>query len=136
MNGGKSRTYLVMKNSAYGMVNKVFALVLSFVSRTIFIKMLGAEYLGVNGLYSNILSLLSLSELGIGSVLTFSLYEPIAKGDVEKTSELLNFYKNVYRAIAFVVLAVLIYIQKNTMRLNLLNRTGNIYIHPFPKTKN
>lgn len=106
MNGGKSRTYLVMKNSAYGMVNKVFALVLSFVSRTIFIKMLGAEYLGVNGLYSNILSLLSLSELGIGSVLTFSLYEPIAKGDVEKTSELLNFYKNVYRAIAFVVLAV------------------------------
>lgn len=52
---------------------------MTFVSRTIFIKVLGAEFLGLNGLFTNILSILALSELGIGSAISFYLYRPIAE---------------------------------------------------------
>lgn len=104
MRHSRTRTYFVMKNGVYGIMNRIFVLILSFASRTIFIKTLGAEYLGVNGLYSNILSLLSLAELGIENVLIFSLYEPISKRDDEKAAALVNFYKKVYRGIAVCIL--------------------------------
>ena len=58
------------------------ALIMAFVSRTVFIYILGAEYLGLNGLFTNILSFLALSELGLGSAIAFLLYKPIADNDV------------------------------------------------------
>lgn len=81
-------------------------LVVSFVSRTIFIYYLGKTYLGVNGLFSNVLSLLSFAELGIGQAIIFSLYKPIADGDTERMLSLMNLYGKVYRILFFVVLAL------------------------------
>ncbi|MBS7360827.1 MAG: hypothetical protein KIG24_00640, partial [Oscillospiraceae bacterium] len=71
-----SRTGFAIKNTAAGVSSKVITLVLSFVSRTIFIRLLGNEYLGINGLYSEVLSMLSFAELGFGSAMTFALYKP------------------------------------------------------------
>lgn len=80
-----SRTGFAIKNTAAGVSSKVITLVLSFVSRTIFIRLLGNEYLGINGLYSEVLSMLSFAELGFGSAMTFALYKPIAEND-ERTA--------------------------------------------------
>lgn len=85
---------------------QVLQMVLGFVSRTIFIKYLAVEYLGVNGLFSNILSLLSLTELGITSAILYSLYKPLAEKDEKKLSGLVNFFAKVYRNIALIIAAI------------------------------
>ena len=58
--------------------------VMRFVSRTVFIRFLGSSYLGINGLFTNILGVLSFAELGIGTAMNFSLYKPVAQQDIEK----------------------------------------------------
>ena len=83
-----SRTGFAIKNTAAGVSSKVITLVLSFVSRTIFIRLLGNEYLGINGLYSEVLSMLSFAELGFGSAMTFALYKPIAENDERAAARL------------------------------------------------
>lgn len=69
----------------------------------IFVRLLSAEYLGLSGLFSNVLSVFSLVELGIGPAMTFSLYKPLADKDIEKTKSLMQLYKRVYRVIGAVV---------------------------------
>lgn len=101
-----SRTQNSKKNIINGIVNQFVLLVLTFFSRTIFIKILGEEFLGINGLYSNILQLLSLSELGISNIALFTLYKPINDNDKQKISSLINFYKKLYRIIFVVVLVI------------------------------
>lgn len=95
------------KNTVLNFLSKSFVLilstVLSFISRTIFIKILGNSYLGVNGLLSNVLMMLSLSELGIGTAITFSLYKPIAENNKDGIKSLMHFYKNAYRVIGVFV---------------------------------
>jgi O-antigen/teichoic acid export membrane protein len=76
---------------------------LGFVARTIFIYCLGTVYLGVNGLFTNILGMLSFAELGIGSAISFSLYKPLAEKDEKKIQQIINFYRTAYRIIAIVV---------------------------------
>lgn len=100
-----SRTEHAAKNSMYGLLGKAVSLIVSFVSRTVFIYLLGKYYLGVNGLYSEVLSFLSFAELGFGSAMTFALYGPVALGEEEKTRQLMQFYKITYRVIALVILA-------------------------------
>lgn len=99
-----SRTRNVIKNTFYGVVGKLIGLALSFISRTVFILYLGSTYLGINGLYTEILYMLSFTELGFGSALIFSMYKPVAKGDRENTLQLLSFYKKTYRLIALIIL--------------------------------
>ncbi|WP_148335209.1 lipopolysaccharide biosynthesis protein [Bacillus massilioanorexius] len=72
--------------------------------RTVFIAVLGAEYLGVSGLYSSILMVLSLAELGIANVMIYSLYKPIRDQDEGAICALLNYYKKIYKRIAIAVL--------------------------------
>lgn len=79
-----SRTEYVKKNILYGYISTVISSVFSIITRTIFVYVLGAEYLGVSGLFSNVLGVLSFTELGIGSAIVFSLYKPIAENDNEK----------------------------------------------------
>lgn len=100
----KSRTENSIRNAITGIGSQVFILIITFLSRTVFIKLLGAEYLGINGLYSNILTLLSLAELGIGNVVIFSLYRPIKDNDKETIVKYINFYKVVYEIIALTIL--------------------------------
>ena len=77
--------------------------ILTFVTRTVFIHYLGEEALGLNGLFTNVLSMLSLAELGVSTAINFSLYEPLAKKDKKKISELMSFYRKAYTVIGIVV---------------------------------
>ena len=62
---------------------QVVALALVFVTRAVFARELSMDYLGLENLFSNVITILSLAELGIGSSITFALYKPIALGDEE-----------------------------------------------------
>lgn len=99
-----SRTALATKNAAFGLAGQTINLLVTFASRTVFIYLLGEYYLGVNYLFVDILNVLSFAELGFGSAMTFALYSPVAKGQNEKVRQLIYFYRNAYRVIAFVVL--------------------------------
>ena len=93
-----------IKNVKYNMISQVLMIIISFISRTIFIKILGESYLGVSGLFSNILTILSLADMGIGTVLVYSMYKPLAKNDRTKMKQLMNTYKKVYYCIAGIIL--------------------------------
>lgn len=97
------RTANVTKNFGINILGQVVQLLIQFVSRTIFIASLSTEYLGVNGLFSNIFSLLSLTELGFGSALIYALYKPIAENDEKHITCLMNLYRKIYKIIALVV---------------------------------
>lgn len=101
-----SRSENSRKNLIYGIASQVIILLLQFVSRTIFIYFLGSEYLGVNGLYGNILNVLSLAELGIDNVMLFSFYKSISNEDKEQIAGLLYYYKKIYRIITLAVFAI------------------------------
>jgi O-antigen/teichoic acid export membrane protein len=77
--------------------------ILSFLCRTVFIYTLSQEYLGVNGLFGNILTVLNLAELGVGGAIIFHIYKPIAEGDEQGQLELMNMYRRLYRIIACVI---------------------------------
>ena len=79
-------------------------MLLSFISRMVFIRCLSAAYLGVNGLFTDVLSILNFAELGIGTAMVFSMYEPAARNDEQKLARLMNLYKWMYRAVAASVL--------------------------------
>lgn len=99
----KTRTEYVKKNIFYGYVSTIATSIFQIICRTIFVYTLGASYLGVSGLFTNVLGVLSFTELGIGSAIVFSLYKPIAEDDREKIKSLLALYKKAYRLIALVV---------------------------------
>ena len=101
-----SRTGYVKKNIIYGYISTIISSVFSIITRTIFVYVLGAQYLGVSGLFTNVLGVLSFTELGIGAAIIFSLYKPIAENDKEKIKSLLGLYKKAYRVIAFIVTLV------------------------------
>ncbi len=98
-----TRTQNIKKNLVFNIIKYVTNLLLQFVLRTVLIYYMGAEYLGLNGLFSNIFSFLNLAELGIGSAIVFSMYKPIAENDIEKIKSLQNLYKKFYIIISVVV---------------------------------
>lgn len=104
--GKKSRTAYMAKNFMWAIVGNLSNSLLGFISRTVFIHMIGTTYLGINGLFANILGMLSLAELGMGSAISFSLYKPLAEGDTKKIQGIINFYRTAYRLIAAVVAGV------------------------------
>ncbi|EMF0473623.1 transporter, partial [Enterococcus faecium] len=81
----------------------ILRIVIQFVGRSFFIYFLGAKYLGLNGLFTNILSFLSLAELGIGSSIIYSLYKPLAQKDESKVKALMNLYKKTYEFIGIFI---------------------------------
>ena len=99
-----SRSEKSIKNLLTAVIGQAFGLLISFVSRIVFIRLLGTEYLGLNSLFSNILTVLSLAELGIGEAITFSLYKPLSKNDIKKCKMLMQFYKKVYTYIGIIIL--------------------------------
>lgn len=102
----ESRTINSMKNLSMNIVSQVLLIGLRFVSRTIFIHYLSVEYLGIDGLFSNVLSMLALADLGITSALNYSLYKPIRHQDQEQIKKLIQYFKKVYLIIAVTVLAL------------------------------
>lgn len=93
---GKSRTANSLMNISSGILAQIIQMVLGFISRTIFIKYLAIEYLGVSSLFSNILSMLSLAELGLGAAFVYSLYKPLAEGNKTEIATIIKFYKKTY----------------------------------------
>ncbi len=99
----KSRTSNVLLNSVTGFLTQTSKIVLSFLVRIIFIRQLSQEYLGVSGLFSNILTILSLAELGVGSAISYSLYKPVAQRDHRTIGALIALYRKTYMVIGLVI---------------------------------
>lgn len=97
------RKKIIVRNTKYGAIKTIVQYLLQFVLRTIFIYVLGKEYLGLNGVFSNILGCLNIVELGIGTAIVFSMYKPIAENDVEKIKSLNALYKKCFRIIAIII---------------------------------
>lgn len=97
------RSENTIKNSIVGIITNVLAIIIGIVVQSIFIRIMGAEYLGVNSLFSNIVSMLGIVELGLGSAIVYHLYKPIAENDQQRIRLLMNFYKRCYTVISIVV---------------------------------
>ena len=100
------RTQNTLRNISFALFGQIFGIGISFISRIFFIRFLSVEYLGVNGLFTNILFVLSLAELGFSSAMTFSLYKPLAENNVQYISSLMNFYAKMYRIIGLCIMAI------------------------------
>lgn len=87
-------------------VMNLINIIIGFVAQRIFIQTLGTEYLGINGLFTNILSMLGIVELGLGSAIIYHLYQPIAEQDKEKIKSLMLFYKVGYRVIGIIIAVI------------------------------
>ena len=106
MSNKNSRTTNTLYNFTSSIGGQFLTILMNFFTRTVFIATLGKSYLGINGLFSNILSVLSLAEFGVGSAILFKLYEPISKQDYHRIKVLMKFYKSAYRIIGIAVAAV------------------------------
>ncbi len=98
-----SRSKSTMKNMVFGYAYHATAIILNFVARTVFISALGKEYLGLNTLFTDVLSLLSMADLGFNLAMSYSFYKPLADNDVEKIRSLILYFKRVYNLIAVIV---------------------------------
>lgn len=90
----------------YGVINKIVTLLFPFIVQTITIKILGVEFVGINGLFTSILSVLSLTELGVGTAIVYSMYKPIAEDDIQTIGALLKLYKKLYQIIGIGILVL------------------------------
>lgn len=100
------RVGTVAKNFKFTAASEFVLAVLKFVSRRVFVLFLGKEYLGISGLFTDILSVLSLAELGFSVSITYSLYRPVAQRDVELIKSLMRLYRRVYQIVGAAVLAM------------------------------
>lgn len=101
-----SRTANAARNLWWSAANRIAMILLPFGMRTILISVLGVEYAGLSSLFSSVIGMLSLAELGFGDALVYSMYEPMANGDKRRVSALLNFYRKCYLAIGAVIFAL------------------------------
>lgn len=102
----KSRTEYSARNTTVAMIARISAILMGFAARVVFTHTLSEDYVGINGLFTDILSVLALSELGVGTAITYALYRPIAQGDVEKQKSLMRLYRFFYRMVAGIVLVL------------------------------
>ena len=98
-----SRTSNSLKNMAFGVGSQMLSILMGFFTRWMFIALLGKEYLGVSGLFTNVLSLLSLANLGFDTAIIYSLYKPLAEGNMVAVKGYMCVYKRVYRAVGAAV---------------------------------
>lgn len=101
-----SRAVNSIKNAGTGIGMELIDVLLRFLCRTVFIYVLGKEYLGISSLYSNVLTILNIAELGFSAAITYSLYRPLAEKNQEQICSLMAYYKKVYRLIGFVILGM------------------------------
>ena len=101
-----NRTQNATKNILFGVIKQIYQLLIPFVIRTAMIYKMGTQYVGLGSLFTSILSVLNLTELGIGSAMIYSMYKPIVEDDTEKICKLMNLYKLYYRVIGTVIMVV------------------------------
>ncbi|MGO5306772.1 lipopolysaccharide biosynthesis protein [Agathobacter sp. LCP21S3_B2] len=100
------RTKNSIRNLIWGVLNKIVGILFPFFLRTVFIYSLGANYLGLNSLFTSILTVLNLAELGFSSAIVYNMYNPIAKNDTDTICALMNYYKKIYHKIGIFVSVV------------------------------
>lgn len=101
-----SRIKNYSRNLTYALSTQIGTVIFNLVGRRIFVETLSAEYLGVSGLFTSVITLLSLAELGFGTAIIYSLYSPIKENDQEKIKSLMSLYKTVYWGVGiFIIIA-------------------------------
>lgn len=101
-----NKTKNATKGIVAGLLNRVITLLLPFIVRTILINKIGIEYAGLNSLFTSILQVLNIAELGFSSAIVYSMYKPIAERDDTTICALLGFYRQIYRIIGIIILIV------------------------------
>lgn len=96
----KSRTEYSVMNTTVAFLAQTLAIFMGFFTRVVFTRTLSEGYVGINGLFTDILNILSLSELGVGTAITYALYAPIARRDIKKQQILMRMFRNFYRITA------------------------------------
>lgn len=100
------RTMHSIKNISISIFSQIVIVILGFISRKVFLDSLGIEYLGIDGLLINVLSMLALIEAGIGASIVYNLYKPLAENNQHKVIALVQLYKKIYQILAIIILAI------------------------------
>lgn len=98
------RTRNSIINLITALIGQIIGILAALISRVVFLKCLPIEYLGLSGLFTNILTIFSLVELGIGPAINFALYKPLAEKDNDKVKALMSLYKKAYISIGVIIL--------------------------------
>ena len=101
-----NRTENSARNSTVALISQMIHLMMGFLLRIVFTHILSKDYVGVNGLFLDIIFILSLSELGVGTAITYALYRPIEERDIEKQKSLMLLFRKFYHLVALVVLGL------------------------------
>ena len=100
------RTKNASRNIVFGVILKAYQILVPFLMRTAMIYLMGVQYLGLNSLFTSILQVLNLAELGVGSAMVYSMYKPIAEDDDTTICALMKLYRTYYRVIGLVIAVV------------------------------
>ena len=103
---GSSRTKNSVKNIKYSTINKILTMFLSLLGRNIFLRILPVDYLGINGVFSDIFTMMSLADLGLTTAMAYSFYKPLADNDHDKVTALVTLYRKLYNVIAFAITVI------------------------------
>ena len=125
----KSRSENYIKSTFWGIICKIVLILIPFIVRTIIIYTIGIDYVGLNSLFTTILQVLSLAELGFGSAFVYIMYKPIAQNDEQKLCAILNTYKKIYRIVGFLILTVGLIIMPFIPKLIKGDVPDNINVH-------
>ena len=101
-----SRTYNTKRNIVASYILMIVQILFSFISRTVIVYTLGAEFLGLSSLFTSILQVLNIAESGFSSSIIYFMYKPLADGDTEKVNALLNYLRKIYKLVGGVILIV------------------------------
>lgn len=130
-----SRTSQSIKNIVVGIGSQILLAAISFFTTRLIKVSLGFEYLGLNGVFGNIIAFMGLTELGIGSAIVFALYKPLAENDTQLISSIMRFYRNAYRIIAcvvftlgLVILPLLKFFVKTTLSMNYVRGVFMLFV--------
>lgn len=100
------KTYNSIRNSIFSIIQYVIIILVGFISQKVFIHILGLEYLGINSLFTNIVSFLSIVELGIGSAIIYNLYKPLKMKNYETINGIMSFYRKIYHYVSIIILVL------------------------------
>ena len=100
------RTEKSIRNFKFALIAQIVTIVLSFVTRTCLVRILGIEAVSLNGLFTQVISAISLAEMGVGTAIVYNLYKPLAEGNQEKVSQLMNLFRTAYLIIAAVTMMI------------------------------
>lgn len=102
----KIRRSVPLRNTVSALISNAVSILTKFVVQKVFIDILGIEYLGLNGILTNVVAALNIVELGVSTAIIYNLYEPLKNRKNETVKSLLHFYKRAYRVIALLTLLI------------------------------